>query len=198
MGLSDAEAKKLLRQWPSYTATLFGGTDKRPWLQAQPKTRNASTPCLMNAGASAMSTRPDGMWIRILRDRGAADVFCVDVSGSSQNFQDKRARFLPSTSALVLHCSRSWLNESAYVNQPRWKKMGVFEERVEGDQIYPIRYLRVLFVLPDLEYKNIRDNGVASGHEYFMKHSSLGAFNSKRMQEFLKSISPQRHFYSVR
>lgn len=185
-------------EWPSYTRSLFGGSSGRPWIQAQPRTKNATTPCLANAGSGVLTTRPDGMWIRIIAGLKAADVFCVEVCGKMQNFQDKRSRFQPTTSALVLKCTRQWLNESMYVNMTRWKKSGVFESSVDRDFEFPVRNMRVLFVLTEKDYGEFFKSGVPGGHEYFMKHTSFGSFSSQQMQEFLKAISPDRHFYSTR
>ena len=164
--LTDSEAKAVLKSWPTFTKELFRGSEKKPWLQAQPKAddKQATTPCLLIAGSNALSTRPDGMWFRLVRERQAADVFCVEVCGSLQNLQDKRSRYVAVTSALVLWCAHRWWNEQISTNIARWQKSGVFEEGPDGDTISPIRYMKVLYALPDIEYNNFKDNGVAGGH----------------------------------
>lgn len=195
MKLSDAEAKDILRNW-SRCPQLFGGTAERPWLRAQPKEPNkhASTPCIRNAGGRALATRPDGMWVRLPSASHSADVFCVEVCGSMQNLQDKRSRFLPSTSSLVLHLPEDWLNEAINSHNPRREKFG-FDAPVKEPVVIPIRYLRVLMALPDDAFELFLEHGVASGHEYYIRHSSLASYKSQDMQKFLKGISPDKHFY---
>lgn len=186
--LSDGDAKAIMVKWPTATKALFGGTDQRPWLQAQPKTpdRHATTPCLMTAGSDALTTRPDGMWFGVVKNQQAADVFCVEVCGVLQNLQDKRSRYAPSTSSLVVSATSDWWNEQISTDIARWKKSGAFQDRVPTDTFFPVRYLRVMFVIADDDYPRFRDGGVAGGHEFFMKHSSLASFTSQKMQAFLK------------
>lgn len=193
--LTDADATKAMASWPESTNDLLGGSDKQTWIKARPKkNKHATAPCLRNAGTTALATRPDGMWIHILPNIDAADVFCVEVCGSLQNLQDKRSRFVPATSALVMDCRAAWLNETIYTNLPRWKKMGVFDSRAQNDLKIPIRYLRVLFALKNEDYKIFREHGVSAGHEYFVRHSSFGGITGPGFRNFLKAISPSSHF----
>jgi len=195
--LSDSDAKEIMRKWPRATKALFGGTDERPWIRAQPKTidKHATTPCLKQAGSDVLTTRPDGMWFRVVRNLQAADVFCVEVCGGLQNLQDKRSRYAPSTSSMVVWATSDWWNEGISKHIPRWKKSGTYISHLTADTFFPVRHLRVLFAVADKDYEVFRDGGVAAAHEFFIPHSSLASFNSPKMQEFLLRTSPFQHFY---
>lgn len=198
--LSDADAKNIMRKWPNTTTSLFGGTDDRPWLRAQPKNANhrATTPFLLTAGNEALKTQPDGMFVRPVNDFRSLDVICFEVCSSLQNLQDKRSRYAPSNASLVIETRADWWNEEVHQTVTRWEKVcdeGDAEE-VEDDEWYPIRYLRVVFVLNSDHLEVFRLNGVAAGHEYFIRNQSLGSINSGGFREFLDRLSPSHHFYT--
>jgi hypothetical protein len=139
------------------------------------------------------------MWMRLLLQEQAADVFCVEVCGNLQNFQDKRSRFSATTGSLLVRCPRDWLLESTYSDpkQPRWETIAGTNERVpDKELLLPIRHQRVLFVLPGPDYLKLKRNSIAAGHEYFMRHSSLRSLTSPKMQRFIKDMAPEKHFYT--
>ena len=195
--LSDMAAKKIMRQWPNYTNTLFGGTDAHPWLKSQPKMKGgrATTPIIMTAGATALKTQPDGMYIRPLWDFRALDVICFEVCLSLPNLQDKRSRYNATTASLVVEAKASWWNEAIHGSVTRHGKVGEDYEVTE-DEWYPIRYLRVAFVLGKDHLETFRENGVAQGHEFFLRNRSLASMTNQKFRSFLEQMSPFKHFYT--
>lgn len=172
--LTDSEAKDIMRSWPSASTLLWGSTDERPWLRAQPKCTEsgATAPCLKTAGASALVTRPDGMWFRVCPDDDSADVLCIEVCGTLQNLSDKRARYMPTTSANVVEVEHRWWQEGIYKRMNRLQKSGLARAPEDKPTKLAVRYLKVIFVLPKDAYESFFTNGVPGGHEFFLEHSS--------------------------
>lgn len=201
MRLTDAEGKNLVRTWPARPTELwelpFGVTS---WFRALPKPKDSkiTSPRLSPPRAEKLLTNPDGMWLN-LAQRGLADVFCVDVCGSLANLNDKRARFVVVASSLVVRIERAWLLEEIRTKgrgmKARYQLIGA--KKPSSAWHLPVRHLRVLFALSNDDYKVFGRNGVAAGHEYFCAHSSLGSFNSQRMQDFLRAMAPRRHFLTM-
>jgi len=189
-----------MRRWPKTTSTLFGGTDDRPWLRAQPKNEDDSstTPFILTAGNTALKTQPDGMFIRLVNEMMSVDCVCFEVCSSLANLQDKRSRYAPSIASLVVETKAKWWNEKVHGGVSRWGKVRDEEDddEVEDDEWYPIRYLRVVYVLRKQHLETFRDSGVASGHEYFMRNSSLGSISNIAFRDFLDRLSPDHHFYT--
>ena len=144
-----------------------------------------------------MVTRPDGMWFRVCSDDEAVDVICIEICGTLQNLWDKRSRYIPTISAIVLEIEWSWLHEKIYKNLNRKQKSGIGLNESSKQLKLGVRYLRVIFALTTEDYNKFRKDGVPAGHEYFLKHSSLASFSSPKMQEFLRRLAPMSHFYSA-
>src|SRR5207247_5416765 len=107
---------------------------------------------LNSRGAALFSTQPDGMWI-YLGERNFADAECIEVCGSVQNLNDKRSRYMPASHSLVLAVSQKWLKEEIPVqsggSQPRWRACRTIKTAPQQDLEVPIRFLRVLFAIPN-------------------------------------------------
>lgn len=198
--LSDKEAKKILLSWPTRTNSVWkppGGNGF--WIQAQPKTEKQSGPKLSSPGASLFKTQPDGMWL-FFDGTDACDVVVVEVCGSIQNLNDKRSRYFPTGCSLVVNCSNKWLIEDVPTKNnghaPRWKASGRIFAAPVADLSIPVRYLRVLYALPNDVYKNWCRDHIPTGYEYFCPHSSLDSYKSPKMQDFLKQMSIAGQFYT--
>lgn len=199
--LSDGEGKGQLRQWPLRTRALwsrFG--DHGFWLRAQPKEEgeNGTTPRLFAAGTKKMGTQPDGMWCFFV-DRQAVDVTCIEICGSMQNLNDKRARYAPTGHGLVLDTPECWLRAELSLQKrgrrSRWWATGTLPRGEEPEHLAPaVRYLRVLYAVRDDHMTDVMANVIAAGHEYFTRHSALKQFNGQPMQTFLKRLAPASHF----
>lgn len=201
--LSDAAAKKILLKWPQLTNRLFiPPLDSGYWLRAAPKGSQGAKilPKLHAPGSGdAFTTHPDGLYLFFCK-REYADVISIEICGSIQNLHDKRSRYASTGSAIMLTCRRSWLREDVSVQggglRPRWKVLGLEEEPSDRLQV-PVRFLRVLYSLPNAAYSKWRKNHVPAGHEYYCAHSSLDSHNSPQMIEFLRSLSIHSHFYTT-
>jgi len=197
--LSDKEAKAILLSWPTRTNAIWkppGG--KGFWIQAQPKTARKSGPKLSAPGAKLFKTQPDGMWL-FFDDVSACDVVAVEICGTVQNLNDKRSRYFPSSHSLVVNCGKDWLLEHIPTKKtgtaPRWKASGRISVEPSEDLAIPVRYLRVLYALPNTVYKSWCSGHTPTGYEYFCPHSSLDSYNSSKMQSFLKQMSIVGQFY---
>jgi hypothetical protein len=195
--LSDGEAKDILREWPTRTKKLWHtSTDSEYWLQALPKpmVSAATSPRLHLPATTLFATQPDGMWV-YLKPPDYVNVIAVEVCGTSQNLNDKRSRYFPSGSALLVTCPKRWLVESIQTPEaPRWKACGSISVAPTADVVLPVRHLRVLYALPNELYADWVANGSPAAHEYFCRHSSLESYNSQPMQNFLAAMSPAAHF----
>lgn len=198
--LSDAEGKAILRTWPSRVKKLWGTPPSGGWwLRGQPKlvTTTAAGPTLNNAGANTSATVPDGLWVYLTAE--FADIVCVEVCTSTQNLNDKRSRYGLFQQALMLTCSHGWLTEQIGVQsggrRARWQATGSIAVAPTSDLVLPVRFLRVLYTIPNDIYVTWKPNNVPGPHEFFCPHSSFGSYNSQMMQRFLKRMSPKVHFY---
>jgi hypothetical protein len=114
--LSDAQAKVLLRGWPSHRGDVVRSDawptphGKGAWLRAQPpETASKPGPRPRSPGAKLFSTQPDGLWVWFGPEAQFADVLVIEVCGTAQNLNDKRSRYGPTTMSLLLITPRRWL-----------------------------------------------------------------------------------------
>ena len=196
--LTDAEGKARLRLWPDKTG-IWTLPDARPtWMRGQPSDLQSRAPSLAIPGTRLFKTQPDGLWIRFA---GASycDLVVVEVCGTFQNLNDKRARYLHTAYSILLHCPRTWLARKIPTRgtgeRARWEIAG-FAREPSRDRRIPVRTIRTLFALPNKLYNKWRDNIAPAGHEYFCQHSSLASFTASPMQRFLKGMAPAHHYYT--
>jgi hypothetical protein len=137
------------------------------------------------------------MWV-FLSDTKYADVVAIEASTQVQNLGDKRSRYAATVRSLILRCPLKWLLEDVPLpnkgKAPRWKACRTVLHKPRHDLELPIRYLRVLFAIPNSLYETWAPNNAPDGHEFFCKHSSLDSYNSQTMQAFLKQMSPAAHY----
>lgn len=197
--LSDAQAKEILRKWPQRTRSLWAAPDSTGyWLRAQPGSKaRARTPRIFSPGADLFGTQPDGMWV-YFREGEFADAVCVEVCGTVQNLNDKRSRYAATVRSLILRCPAAWFKEGIKLQrgglQPRWQACRTISSEPAGDLALPIRWLRVLYALPNDIYAAWVKNNVPGGHEYFCRHSSLDSYTSQETQRFLRQLAHSSHF----
>ena len=198
--LSDAEGKDILRKWPTRGKRLWGTPPSGGWwLQAQPKPNAGAVagPTINNVGATTNRIQPDGLWAYL--EPNFADVVCVEVCGSAQNLNDKRSRYGLFQQALMLTCPLPWLGENIRVRGggqwPRWRATGTIASAPAVEMVLPVRFLRVLYAVPNAIYKEWKTNNIPGPHEFFCPHSSFGSYTGQKMQKFLRRMSPGVHFY---
>jgi len=106
---------------------------------------------------------------------------------------------MPATHSLVVECPLVWLQAQVAVQrggrQPRWKASRTFPSEPDRDLIVPVRFLRVLYALPNEIYSSWMPGHVPAGYEYFIPHSSLRSYNSQTMQVFLRRLTLSGHRY---
>jgi len=113
---------------------------------------------------------------------------------------DKRSRYAPATHSLIVTCPLGWLTERIRVqsggNRQRWRAAGTFRRRPKSELSLPVRFLRVLYALPNDVYADWVAGHVPSGYEFFCRHSSLDSYHSPAMQEFLRRMTRRSHYYT--
>lgn len=200
--LSDAEAKAILLEWPTTTTKLWpppGGVGA--WVRAQPKDGKSAGPRIFAPGSKSFSTQPDGLWAHF-NGITSCDIVAVEVCGSVQNLNDKRSRYMPSTHSLVLRVGRRWVDEVVPGGQGRAQSSrrqlaGTLPELSTVSADVPIRVLRVLYALKNMDYKGWVPEHVPTGYEYFIPHSSLSTYTRPETQEFLKGMSVASQFHTL-
>jgi hypothetical protein len=198
--LKDREAKAILLKWPTSTTKLWDVPQGNgAWVQALPKAAGgAACPALQVPGAQIFKTQPDGMWVYFDGQR-SCDVVVIEVCGSVQNLNDKRARYMPSTHSTVLRVPSLWTKEMV-VGQgghtlPRSELAGTLDDVSAKFVHVPVRVLRVLYALPTRDYHRWAGSHVPTGYEYFVPHSSLNSYTAPKMQAFLRRMSISSQFY---
>jgi hypothetical protein len=92
-----------------------------------------------------------------------------------QNLQDKRARFAPSTSSLLVVCPLGWLLEPVEPEDPtpRWHRIGLLRQAPTEPLVLPVRDVRVLYGLKPEHYLSVARGQVPQPHEYFCPIGAL-------------------------
>lgn len=208
MPLTDAEAKRRLRGWPTQSR-LWSKDGSIRWLRGQPIEGPGSAPRLVFPGAGEFRVQPDGLWVSlgIRRDDHAtpatfADCIVVESCGSVQNLNDKRSRYAARTTSLTIELSRRWLDHEVPVQAgARRQRRELLRGRLPLEDVIslPVRHLRVLYALADEQgdspYKRMRRSGVLDAHEFLCRQEVLGQYNAQGVQTFLKRMAPDRSVY---
>ena len=177
----DELVRRRLREWPQRPP----GAPRTPrqsgtWLRARPGDSSLlGQPFLKLPGSSTFRTIPDGLWLHFSPDPDDrwADILCIEACGSVPNLQDKRARFAPSTSSLLVVCPLRWMLEPAVPNDPtpRWHLIRLLRAEPTEPLVLPIRDIRVLYGLKARHYQSVARGQVPHPHEYFCPIEALTA-----------------------
>jgi hypothetical protein len=203
MKLTDAGAKEILRAWPERTKSLWKTpTGKGYWLRASPTNGGAKYPHLSSPGTTAFLTNPDGLYV-YFHEFKFCDVICIESCGTSQNLNDKRSRYMLASHSVLLSCTAAWMFEDIVVQSSRivsrWQAARTFPRKPQNrDLVIPVRLLRVLYALEDTLYAKWKANHVPTGYEYYCRHSSLKTHTSQRTRRFLRGMSLQSHFLTIK
>lgn len=107
---------------------------------------------------------------------------------------------MPSSHSLVITCPRPWLNRDVTLprggKKPLWAAVEGFADAPTQKVSLPIRYLRVLYALKKEHYHKWIPNHTPTGYEFFCVNTSLGSYNSQKMQGFLRQMSIGAQFYT--
>ena len=181
------------------------------WIRAQPKAQDGTTTPLLVRPGSPRYVQPDGMWIQVGRhfpsdhtkDEGLwVDIMAFESMQQMQNFDKDRSRYFPSIGAYQLRIPKDWLAEElpyrggGQQTKPRWELMGFPASNIdfisESHIRIPVRRLTVMFCLANDLYEKVRYQIIPEGHEYFMKHSSMG--NQANIRKHVKKMDPENHW----
>lgn len=162
-----------LSRWPQWPPGITR-TPKQPgtWLRARPGDPSLlGQPFLKLPGSNTFRTIPDGLWLHFSPDPTDrwADILCIEACGSVPNLQDKRARFAPSTTSLLVVCPLRWLLEPAEPGNPtpRWHLIRLLREEPTEPLVLPVRDVRVLYGLKARHYQSVVRSQMPQAHEYF-------------------------------
>lgn len=197
---TDSIAKGHLLTWPNQTTTWSTRPQGATWLRAQPISDNVPGPRLHTPGAGALRTQPDGLWIARDAHGNAGPLFVdcivIEACGTSQNLNDKRSRYGPRTSSLLVSLPKPWLDKEVRVRAGALRRRRDLLHVPDEALIVPIRHLRVLYALPGTGgshlYGQVTTEMVLDAHEFVCPLNQLGNFKSQPMQRFLKGMTPGR------
>jgi hypothetical protein len=196
---SDSQGKDILRAWPERSKKLWSVPDGNArWIRARPKQTSTDPTCpdLRSVGSSAIKTVPDGMWM--LPTQAYADAMVVEICTSIQNLADKRSRYSPQLHALTVRLPRRWLLDGFSSSSARLRWGAFMSEAPTADLILPIRHLRVLLFVDDYSYTRVRNAITPAAHEFFARHSSLKSYTAQPMQQLLRRMNADQHWYTDR
>jgi len=170
--MKDREGKAIMRRWPDSTR-LFRWRTERRFIKAHPP---APIALLGTLGMKSLTTHSDGAYVNLQIPRAGsplfiADVFFIEICATSQNFSDKRSRYLASHETRSLRLNRQW-----FAKEIKWPGRGGVTnvwralrlEKIPKEVVVaPIRGLRVLYVLPDKLYEGVKTSEISRGYEFF-------------------------------
>jgi hypothetical protein len=169
----DDMVRLRLGRWPQRPPGAVANA-KQPgtWLRGRPCEDSAvGMPFLKLPGTNKYRTIPDGLWLHFSPDPADrwADILCIEACGTVANLQDKRARFAPSTSSLLVVCPVAWLNEPVEAGDPtpRWRTIRMLREEPSENLVLPVRDVRVLYGLKPRIYDGFLRSQMPQPHEYF-------------------------------
>jgi hypothetical protein len=140
------------------------------------------------------------MWLWFDPAMEFVDALVVEVCGTSQNLNDKRSRYGPGAGVLLARVSAGWLAAiptRGGGQARRWEIARVSEPAQEDEPRIPVRWLQVLYSLPNELYRTWTAGRVAAPHEFFCRHGSMGSYNSQVMGEFLSRMTWRAHFLTM-
>lgn len=200
---TDELVRRRLRQWPQRPPGT-AVTPKQPgtWLRARPgDLATANQPFLKLPGTNRLRTLPDGLWLHFSPDPTDpyADILCIEACSSLQNLLDKRSRFAPSTTSLLVVCPVPWLMAPCQAEDPtpRWRLIRLLRTEPLDPLVLPVRDLRVLYGLKARQYEGFARSQMPQAHEYFCPMEALieeGGDENPAMRALLHRASAAASF----
>ncbi len=170
-----------LRRWPQRPpGAMRTGRQPGTWMRARPgDIASPAQPFLKFPGSNTFRTIPDGLWLHFSPDPDDrwADILCIEACGSVTNLQDKRARFAPSTTSLLVVCPLKWMLDMAGPEEatPRWHQIRLLRDEPAEPLVLPVRDVRVLYGLKARHYASVARSQLPQPHEYFCPIEALTA-----------------------
>jgi len=198
--MTDKQAKKAIKKYWSERTQLWNSPGMSGyWVRGRIGSKVPGHPVIHPPGLEKGVTQPDAIWIYLTEQY--ADVICFEHCNKKQNLYDKRSRYIPASHSLLLRLPKRWLCDDIPVTngrKPRWDAFQTGLNAPAQDFSVPIRFLRLLYALPQRLYKEWMDNQTPTGYEFYCRHSSLTTFNSAVTQEFLKRMTEKVHYLTLR
>lgn len=176
----DDLVRRRLRTWPQRPPGAIETPKQRGvWMRARPGEADTSThPFLRLPGSNRLRTLPDGLWLHFSPDPADAfcDILCIEACSTLQNLLDKRSRFAPSTTSLLVVCPVPWLlasQDNRAASPPRWKTIRLMKEEPTTALVLPVRDVRVLYGLKQRQYDGFARTQMPQAHEYFCPMDAL-------------------------
>jgi hypothetical protein len=169
----DELVRRRLRAWPQRPpGAPRTNRQSGTWLRGRPgDLATAGQPFLKLPGSNSFRTIPDGLWLHFSPDPDDlwADILCIEACGTVTNLLDKRSRFAPSTSSLLVVCPVPWLLAPAERTDPtpRWHLIRLLNAEPQAPLVLPVRDVRVLYGLKPRHYESVVRGQVPQPHEYF-------------------------------
>ena len=149
-----------------------------------------------------MKTQPDGLYVIFGKDE-FVDVIVVEVCRSLQNLHDKRSRYSPTTTSMLLEVPKAWINGEAHLQNNgrnvRWKaceSFGAAAPSWSKMHRLPVRHLRVLYAVKDVIYDTWVKAAPPAGHEYYVRHSAFKGLFNGASKRFLERLAPSSHLHT--
>jgi hypothetical protein len=93
---------------------------------------------------------------------------------------------------------KDWLEADVKVRgggkKPRKDLAGLSNFQIPKDLRIPVRWLNVLYALPNPLYKEWTKEQIPEPHEYFIRYSSVKTDTSPTAQKFLAGLTLRSHF----
>lgn len=183
--MKDKEAKAILGGWTARSMTWEPEGTRGYWIRARPRTNNAEGPRMpylcQTATTEQLTTQPDGLYVRLEGVGGGspfADIMAIEVSGSRQNLNDKRARYSANGGARRLFVPFAWLeNRDTFQGGQKfaiWEASEWFENKPEHDLVLTVRHCTVLFAIPKKVYEQFKSGADIAYNEHFCDQEMLG------------------------
>ena len=199
--MNDSQAKKLIRNiWPERTQTWNSHGMHGYWIRGRVGSKERGNPVILPPGLTKGTTQPDAIWIYLYPDQ-YADVICFEHCNKKQNLYDKRSRYIPASHSLLIKLPINWLRKKIPITngqKPRWEAFDCGLSEPKKQLVWPIRFLRIFYALPDKLYTEWKANQTPTGYEFYCRHNSLRTFNSKPTQDFLKRMTSRVHFLTMK
>lgn len=195
--MQDSEFKDFVQKnWPTKTNIFDGGVSD--FFRARPKLSSdkGTLPYICTAGQFDKFTKvPDGLYVKIDISEIFCDIVIIECCQTFQNFEQKRGKYGPSTSSLLLHAPKSWMTSQIDSSLIRASAMGFNHEDWDDDYKIAIRNMNVLYVIPNDLYVDVRKHCTPNHFEFFIKDTDFKSPTNNAVRTFLSRLDMSSRFF---
>lgn len=213
LSFSDKQAKAAMLKWPVFPDGWLSTAGS--WVRLLPS-KTSPSPYLHSPGGALLSN-PDGLFATF--GQNFADLLVLEHCSSRQNFYDKRSRYGPSHSAVMLGLPERWLNTTATthggqggttmkfgamvqasgnVMHPAWLAPSCYANAPPRsiDWKFPVRKVVCVYFLTPKDRNFIRDSGITfPRHEFISMHGRIAQITHKGLREWLQGALASNQIY---